>query len=472
MPPALPDADAPGEFAEAAPPRGLSRRRFLAAAGLAGAGLALAPSRLIARSLPTVAPAARSVDAATPAAMLARPAHHIVWVWQFEIDGARELIRARLAEHGLGIALKTHDGVKWMSEHDANPWAVSGPDRVAELAEFFESGGVPFHAWCVVKGHDPVREAQMAAQVTAAGVRSIFLDLEAHVGFWDGNSLDAIVFGAELRRLAPDAFVSTSIDPRPWQIDLIPIDEFAAFSDELSPQVYWSLFSNQTHLDLYAQEGLVPTSGGIDGAFILAAAMTRLQRYGLPIHPIGDGPMPISAGWPSLVEGARIVGAESISTFRFGNSDPSVFGLLRDTEPRPASYTVAPGDTLSALAGRWSTSVSDIAALNGIENPDLIVVGQRLIVPGQGRAGRTALLGASTASIGAGTTRAAGAPLGADPPPPPPPSASTPGTYIVQPGDSLSGIAAKLGVSLQALIDANGITDPNLIYVGQALTIP
>lgn len=472
MPSALPDDDAPDELAGAAQPRGLSRRRFLAAAGLAGAGLAFAPSRLIARSLPTLAPTAHTVDVTTPAAMLARPAHHIVWVWQFEIDGSRELIRARLAEHGLGVALKTHDGLKWMSEHDANPWAVSGPKRVAELAEFFEAGGVPFHAWCVVKGHDPVREAQMAAQVTSAGARSIFLDLEAHVGFWDGNSLDAIVYGAELRRLAPDAFVSTSIDPRPWQIDLVPIEEFAAFSDELSPQVYWSLFSNQTHLNLYAQEGLVPTSGGIDGAFILAAAMTRLQRFDLPIHPIGDGPMPVSAGWPTLVEGARTVGAESISAFRFGNSDPSVFGLLRDTEPRPAGYTVAPGDTLSALASRWSTSVADIAALNGIESPDLIVVGQRLIVPGRGRAGRTALLGTSTASIAAGPTRAAGAPLGTDPLPTAPPSASAVGTYIVQPGDSLSRIAAKLGVSLQALIDANAITNPNLIYVGQVLTIP
>lgn len=44
-------------------------------------------------------------------------------------------------------------------------------------------------------------------------------------------------------------------------------------------------------------------------------------------------------------------------------------------------YAVVPGDTLSALASRWGCSVSDIVILNGIENPDLIVVGQILRVP-------------------------------------------------------------------------------------------
>lgn len=45
-------------------------------------------------------------------------------------------------------------------------------------------------------------------------------------------------------------------------------------------------------------------------------------------------------------------------------------------------------------------------------------------------------------------------------------------TYVVKPGDTLSTIAASLGVSLQDLIDANGITNPNLIFVGEELTIP
>jgi LysM repeat protein len=44
--------------------------------------------------------------------------------------------------------------------------------------------------------------------------------------------------------------------------------------------------------------------------------------------------------------------------------------------------------------------------------------------------------------------------------------------YTVQAGDSLSAIAAQFGVTVDALIQANNITDPNTILVGQVLTIP
>ncbi len=44
-------------------------------------------------------------------------------------------------------------------------------------------------------------------------------------------------------------------------------------------------------------------------------------------------------------------------------------------------------------------------------------------------------------------------------------------TYTVQSGDTLSGIASAYGTSWQRLADINGIADPNLIYPGQVLTI-
>jgi rare lipoprotein A len=43
------------------------------------------------------------------------------------------------------------------------------------------------------------------------------------------------------------------------------------------------------------------------------------------------------------------------------------------------------------------------------------------------------------------------------------------GTHVVQPGETLSGLAAQLGTSADYLSARNGITDPNLIYVGQTL---
>ena len=47
-----------------------------------------------------------------------------------------------------------------------------------------------------------------------------------------------------------------------------------------------------------------------------------------------------------------------------------------------------------------------------------------------------------------------------------------PQVYTVQSGDTLSGIAARLGISLDSLVKANGITDPNALRVGQRLNIP
>jgi putative chitinase len=43
---------------------------------------------------------------------------------------------------------------------------------------------------------------------------------------------------------------------------------------------------------------------------------------------------------------------------------------------------------------------------------------------------------------------------------------------VVQPGDTLSGIAQQFGTTTQAIAAANNITDPTLINVGQTLTIP
>jgi rare lipoprotein A len=43
------------------------------------------------------------------------------------------------------------------------------------------------------------------------------------------------------------------------------------------------------------------------------------------------------------------------------------------------------------------------------------------------------------------------------------------GTYVVQAGDTLYGIAAELGTTVDDLVATNGIEDPNLLYVGETL---
>ncbi|AIZ01714.1 lysin [Arthrobacter phage vB_ArtM-ArV1] len=99
---------------------------------------------------------------------------------------------------------------------------------------------------------------------------------------------------------------------------------------------------------------------------------------------------------------------------------------------------VDPGDTLSSIAGQFGVALSDLIKANPGINPDLIYPGQVLNLPG-------------------------GGPL------------SVPGAVsqcIVDAGDTLAGIAAQFGVDLNALIHLNGIANPDVIFPGQLLNLP
>ena len=102
------------------------------------------------------------------------------------------------------------------------------------------------------------------------------------------------------------------------------------------------------------------------------------------------------------------------------------------------TYTVQRNDNLTEIANRFGTTVAELVRLNNIANPNLIYPGQVLIIRENG-----------------GST---------------PPSGTT--TYTVQRNDTLSEIAARFGTTVNALALANGIADPDLIYPGQVLVIP
>jgi len=61
---------------------------------------------------------------------------------------------------------------------------------------------------------------------------------------------------------------------------------------------------------------------------------------------------------------------------------------------------------------------------------------------------------------------------GSKPTPTPTPPAQNYITYVIQPGDTLSGIAQRYGTTYQTLAALNGITNPNLIYAGQTIRVP
>jgi LysM repeat protein len=113
--------------------------------------------------------------------------------------------------------------------------------------------------------------------------------------------------------------------------------------------------------------------------------------------------------------------------------------LLAVAQPALAAevHVVRSGESLWSIAVSHGTTIDAIARANGLSNTRVIYVGQRLTIPGGGGGG------GSTASGGA---------------------------YVVRAGDTLSGIAARYGTSVAALMRANGLRG-SLIYPGQRLTI-
>ncbi len=123
------------------------------------------------------------------------------------------------------------------------------------------------------------------------------------------------------------------------------------------------------------------------------------------------------------------------------------------------TYTVQRGDTLRIIAAKCGTTINAIASLNGITNRDLIFVGQVLRMPGTS--------GSTGSTGGAGAT-----PLPPVSTPAPSGSSRCGAIYTVQRGDTLRIIADKCGVTAQAILANNVLPNPNLIYVGQQLSIP
>ncbi len=102
------------------------------------------------------------------------------------------------------------------------------------------------------------------------------------------------------------------------------------------------------------------------------------------------------------------------------------------------AHVVQPGETLFRISVNYGVSMDALVAANGLVNPSRIYAGQRLIIPGS--------------SAGSATP-------------------SLPLQHVVQRGDTLAEIARRYGVSMWALVQANNISNPSILYVGQVLNI-
>jgi LysM repeat protein len=120
-----------------------------------------------------------------------------------------------------------------------------------------------------------------------------------------------------------------------------------------------------------------------------------------------------------------------------------------------ATHTVAPGETLWGIAYANNLATSAVAAANGLSTEARVVAGTNLTIPAPGQVPTPPVTPAPSSP---GTTTA--------------PAASGGGGYRVVPGDTLSAIAARQGVSLGSLAAANGLKLDSWVIEGTTLKLP
>lgn len=126
-------------------------------------------------------------------------------------------------------------------------------------------------------------------------------------------------------------------------------------------------------------------------------------------------------------------------------------GSLTVAAIAPAIYTVATGDTVSGIAGRFGLATASVLALNGLGWKSVIFPGQKLTLT-------------KTAAPVSQTPTRSQAPNSN--------GASSGGHYTIVSGDTITAIAARFGLSTAALLSANGLTLSSTIYSGRPLVIP
>jgi N-acetylmuramoyl-L-alanine amidase len=139
---------------------------------------------------------------------------------------------------------------------------------------------------------------------------------------------------------------------------------------------------------------------------------------------------------------------------------PVVVALLLTAAPASShvAHTVAPGETLWSVAAASNLTTRTVAAVNGLPEDAQVVAGSTIYVPSEAEG--AAALGTAPASPATEEQPAA--------------EAAPPvlGAYTVKAGDSLSGIAAASGVSLDQLAWMNGVDPAQPLLTGTALKLP
>jgi LysM repeat protein len=176
-----------------------------------------------------------------------------------------------------------------------------------------------------------------------------------------------------------------------------------------------------------------PEATGVSGSFqqatMEAVLSTFLTQTAQAIEPSNGTPGPTSTSGIAFEPSITPDGSQPAVNVTTTSGTPTATG--------PIEHVVLAGQWLYSIARMYDVEVQEIRDLNGLTT-DAVFPGQVLLIP-------------TDDSI-----------------------TPTPGatTYVVQTGDRVYSIARDFGVTAAAIIEANNLTSPYTLFIGQVLTIP
>ncbi len=223
-----------------------------------------------------------------------------------------------------GIVLKTSNGSAWQGQHDTKAaMAVNGRHDIQEWVDKLAAVGLETHLWCVVRGNDIAREAELVVQAChVTGVKSMLLDVEGGQDYFGGKSaLDARNLITRIRSgIQPDFHLGLNFDARGGHPANIHIQEWLPYVQSLHPMVYhWEFGAGEHGPEAYLND-----------------AFGTLVRYGLPIIPmLQTYPQPSPVPEDQVFQASEYAfakGAVGLTYFRYGgdcSAAPITTGIQR-----------------------------------------------------------------------------------------------------------------------------------------------
>lgn len=185
---------------------------------------------------------------------------------------------------------------------------------------------------------------------------------------------------------------------------------------------------------------LAATTAALPAVVLSSLALAQPAAADQPVRAI-PGTLAAAMKAQAAAAATTVIPASSVST-----AIPAAF---KPAQPQaPAEYTIARGDTVSAIAGKFGLSTAEVLKLNNLQPNTIIYPGQKIKLSGS-----------------------PAAPAGPSAAPAPAAPASGGATYTVKPGDTLGAIAARHNVGLADVFAWNNLNMRSIIHPGQKIKV-